>query len=99
YQRPLEIAGAVIRNQTVRLDELGQQVRMASLVIDLDRVFEDYVREVLVNGLEPNDWQVLNGNHLGVGFGGKLLFDSEPSEEANPDVVIRAKGSNRIAAI
>jgi 5-methylcytosine-specific restriction enzyme subunit McrC len=66
---------------------------MASLVIDMSKVFEGYIRAVLRSGLAGFDLQALDGNSMGPGFGGKLLFDGTPSEEANPDVVIRPKSS------
>lgn len=99
YAHPLEVALAVIRHQSIRLDEIGHQLRLASLVIDMDRVFEAYVRETLRRGLVEFGAQVLDGNRQGPGFGGKLLFDAQPSEQASPDIVVQALGAIAASAI
>jgi 5-methylcytosine-specific restriction enzyme subunit McrC len=62
---------------------------MASVVIEMNVVFEDYVRNVLeaATAGDPR-LDVLDGNHEGA----KRFFDSEPSEDANPDIVFRVDG-------
>jgi 5-methylcytosine-specific restriction enzyme subunit McrC len=58
---------------------------MPSIVIEMHRVFESYVRTVLADGVRDDErLDVLNGN----AEGRKPLYDEQPSEDATPDIVL-----------
>lgn len=89
YRNALDIARVVVTNAAVAMDRTGADVQMPSVLIQMDVVFESYVRTVLQRGIPPGSGlRVLDGN----GEGSKRLFDTEPSEPAKPDVVVVGVG-------
>ncbi len=98
YYRPaLDVATSIIREHAVDLEIQRAAVELPSLVLDMNKVFENYLRNTLhVYALEHN-WatRVLDGNSEGK----KLLFDSAPSEDATPDIVLRMPAPPEYLAI
>ena len=88
YRDALSVAAAIIEQRSVLIDSPGGSVRLPSIVINMNYVFEAYVRNVLHIHAETNDWpvEVLNGNEEGR----KDLFNRKPSEAATPDIVLKA---------
>jgi 5-methylcytosine-specific restriction enzyme subunit McrC len=85
YRNALDIARIVVTGAAIAIDRPGADVRMPSVLIQMDTVFESYVRTVLQRGIPSSSGlHVLDGN----GEGSKRLFDTEPSEPARPDVVV-----------
>jgi 5-methylcytosine-specific restriction enzyme subunit McrC len=87
YRNALDVALLIVQSSSIALDRIGSDVHMPSVLIQLDKVFERYVRTLLENGLALSlpSIRVLDGNSDGA----KTLFDSPPSEDANPDIVLR----------
>lgn len=90
YRDGLNVATAVIRQRTVLLDSPGGPVRMPSTVVNMNYVFEAYVRNVLrryvaARGLAAD---VLDGND----DGSRGLYDDRATPEATPDIVLRPTG-------
>jgi 5-methylcytosine-specific restriction endonuclease McrBC regulatory subunit McrC len=92
YQDALYLAMALISEQSVRFREEGE-LTLPSLLLDMDVLFEDYVREVLRRQLHqlPGAYRAWDGNQAPPAGGQKMLFDEQPSESASPDVVIRSE--------
>jgi len=88
YAEALAVARAIIEQRAVLIESSGSGVRLPSMVLNLNYVFEHYIRKILTLHAAGNGWtaQVLDGNKTP---GKKLLFNQPPSEDATPDVVIR----------
>ena len=86
YRGALDIAGAVIRRSGLALDRPGASLRMPSMLVNLEAVFEEYVRAVLRSHARRDGAGIIvrDGN----ADGKKLLFDAKPSSEATPDIVV-----------
>lgn len=93
YEDALRLAVTIIRDAGVTFDGRSDAILMSSLLIDMDNVFESYVRALLSDGLAAlsPEIRVLDGNKTGTSGGRKSLFDPPDLEEvhAKPDVVIR----------
>jgi 5-methylcytosine-specific restriction enzyme subunit McrC len=89
YRDALNVAVAVIQQRAVLIESPGREVRLPSIVMNMNYVFEAYVRNILQLHAETNSWsdEVLDGNESP---GRKLLFNEKPSEYATPDIVLRA---------
>lgn len=91
YYRPaLDLALAIVRRYAVDVEVTRRGVKLPSMVLDMDSIFEGYLRNALraeaaARGGEGVD--VLDGNSVGK----KPLFDEPPSENATPDIVFRAE--------
>lgn len=90
YRDPLSLAVAIVREQAIVFDREGHNLRLSSLILNMNDVFEGYLRSVLRTYSQDEHWlgRVLDGNSAG----GKLLFDKRPSVPANPDIVIALSG-------
>jgi 5-methylcytosine-specific restriction enzyme subunit McrC len=86
YGRALRLAQMIIGSRGVKLLPGGTEVSLASLLVDMEDVFERYVRRVLSVGLA--DCTVLNGNEEGA----KPLYDDRSAPPVNPDAVVRRSG-------
>lgn len=90
YRNALDIARLVVRSSSLAFDRAGADLQMPSVVIEMFKVFENYVRQTLVNASAGvADPAVLDGNRDGK----KDLYDTPPSDEATPDIVINVAGS------
>lgn len=87
YRDALNVAVAIIEQRAVLLEQVDGAVRLPSLVLNMNNVFEGYVRNVLSLHAKQERWalEVLDGNTAGR----KLLFNKKPSEDATPDIVLR----------
>jgi 5-methylcytosine-specific restriction enzyme subunit McrC len=85
YRNALDVASLIVRSSSIAFDRAGSDVHMPSVAIEMDKVFERYIRAVLDTGLAPfrPSLSVLDGNTQGA----KPLFDAPPSEDATPDIV------------
>jgi 5-methylcytosine-specific restriction enzyme subunit McrC len=87
YYRPaVDLAAAIVEEHGARLESRGGFLKLPSVVLDMSKLFENYLRNVLVAEARRRNWpeRVLDGN----GPGSSLLFDEEPSEKATPDIVV-----------
>jgi 5-methylcytosine-specific restriction enzyme subunit McrC len=85
YRNAIDVARLVVTSSSLSFDRPGADVAMPSIVIEMHRVFESYVRTVLADGVRDDETlDVLNGN----AEGRKLLYDEQPSEDATPDIVL-----------
>lgn len=90
YYRPaLDIAVAIVLEHAIKLEGQKTAVELPSLVLNTGKVFESYLRTTLrQHALDgPSDIEVLDGNTEGK----RPLFDSPPSEDATPDIVLRSR--------
>jgi 5-methylcytosine-specific restriction enzyme subunit McrC len=88
YYRPaLDLGVAIIRRHAMDIEAKHQIFDLPSLVLDMNKIFESYVRNTLqVEEAKVNlEVEILDGNTAGK----KLLFDDPPSEDATPDIVYR----------
>jgi 5-methylcytosine-specific restriction enzyme subunit McrC len=90
YKPAMRLALAVIGGKAISFDLPGEEVNLPALLLNLEEVFEEYLRNVLRRELVGRrDIYVLNGND-GEPIGAKkLLFDTQPSDDATPDIVLR----------
>jgi 5-methylcytosine-specific restriction enzyme subunit McrC len=91
YYRPaLDLAVAIVRRYAVDVEVTGRGVDLPSMVLNMDSIFEDYLRNTLQAeaGRAGVGVDVLDGNAAGK----KPLFDDPPSETATPDIVFRDAG-------
>jgi 5-methylcytosine-specific restriction enzyme subunit McrC len=87
----LNIAVTIIRGLDVSLFNPDADVLMASMIVEMDVLFERYVLRVLQLGITSrNDHlKVMDGN-IGPPDGGqKALFEDSEKPEANPDIVVK----------
>ncbi len=91
YKASINIAVTIIRDRGVAFDVEGDEILLPSLLIDFDKVFENYLRAILRSKIHgfSYDMYVLDGNEGGEYGGKKMLFDSLPSEAAKPDIVFK----------
>lgn len=96
YRQAIGLAVMIIEERSVELEGVGDDVELSSLLVELDDVFEDYVRIVLQRELAPLEPQfsVVDGNLAGNGGGQKCLFDDGGAPPANPDIVAVDTGAN-----
>lgn len=88
YYRPaLDLAMAIVRRYAVDVEVTHRGVDLPSMVLDMDSIFEAYLRNTLQAEAARAGWRVavLDGNTAGK----KPLFDDPPSENATPDIVFR----------
>ena len=88
YRDALNVALAVIRQQGIVLEGSSGSVRMPSVVVNMNYVFEAYIRNILrryvaAHGIAA---RVLDGNDEGR----RGLYDGKAEPEATPDIVLEA---------
>lgn len=90
YADALQLAKAVIRERGVSFADCESDVRLASLLIKMDDVFEAYLRNSLQKRMVEAEatLRVLNGNRSGPSGGALPLFDNFDEPVANPDIVV-----------
>jgi len=81
--RATRLARLIVTGQGIELPVGGSDVVLPSFLVDMESVFEKYVRHVLRSRLV--DAEVLEGNAEGE----KPLFDDRTEPPANPDVIIQ----------
>jgi 5-methylcytosine-specific restriction enzyme subunit McrC len=88
YYRPaLDLALMIVRQHAVDMEAKRRALVLPSIVLDMDKVFEGYLRNLLREEVvrAGRGRKVLDGNTDAK----KLLFDRPPSELATPDIVFR----------
>ena len=83
YVRALRLARLIVAGHGVELRGDGEDISLPSFVINMEALFEDYVRHVMATQL--NGVEVLNGNT----DGSRPLFDNSSAPKATPDIVVR----------
>jgi len=84
--RATRLAQAIISDRCVELPVGGTDVFLPSLVLDMEALFERYVRAVLTE--KVTEYLVLDGNKEG----SKPLFDDQREPPAQPDIVFLSRG-------
>lgn len=115
YYRPaLDLSILILQGIGIALDLGGDDVRLSSLLIDTNRLFEHFVRVSLAKHAKRHNWpvDVLDGNAEGrvdlysvpdpppapLGAPMRALAESDPGK-AQPDIVLRAfDGSHTLVA-
>lgn len=96
YAKPLRLALTILSNKVVSLIGHGREVELSSYIIDFEKLFEDYLRQVLRTRI-PNMQPGAN-----VRSGGdepkKLLFDDAEEHTADPDIIIDIPPDKRVVA-
>ena len=91
YRPALDLALSILSQQAVVIDQTGKRLQMPSLLIDLDHVFEGYIREVLRLAADREGWPcaILDGNKQPPTGAQSQLFHQPDDEhvETSPDVV------------
>ena len=87
YESVIRICQMIVDDIGVELRYSGEDIELSSFVIDLESVFERYLRNILRASslLISKGAQVLDGNAEGRGY----LFCDTNQYEAKPDIVIR----------
>lgn len=106
YYQALRLATIIARDSGVAFGERGGDVDLTSMVVNLEKVFEEYLRLVLAGRLDDAriGIRVLDGNDTGFGGGAKRLFDIKNQDEigkkrnATPDIVLRRSDADESSA-
>ncbi len=102
YYRPaLDLALAIMDRQAIVVEQSGSHLELPSLVVDMSKVFEAYIRESLIRNARERAWlvDILDGNKQPPeGGAGRLFQHQEASVPAAPDVVLRSRASGSGAA-
>lgn len=95
YLPAIQLAKYVIEGRSIDFDRIGEELTLPSLLIDLQDVFERYLRTAIRLQVERLAYgiSILDGNLQAPNGGAKELFDTRPSVDANPDIVVRQAGS------
>lgn len=101
YADALMVAQLIIYDAGLAIRGPGGVATLPSILIDMAKAFEDYIRRVLVNGLsDDNDVEVKDGNKGGDDGAKVSLFDPAREGLANPpvtpDIVIYVRGKARL---
>lgn len=83
YSRALRLAKLIVAGHGIELQGQGEGVSLPSFLIDMERLFEDYMRHVFATHVTGAE--VLNGNREGA----KPIFDDRREPRATPDIVCR----------
>ena len=83
YLHALRLARLIVSGHGIELRGDGEDVSLPSFLINMETLFEDYVRHVVTSQLIGIE--VLNGNT----DGSRPLFDSSSAPKATPDIVVR----------
>ncbi|MFC5949760.1 hypothetical protein ACFQH9_15910 [Pseudonocardia lutea] len=95
YRAALGVSRSVILNRGVSLDSLGNEVNLPSIVVNMNYVFEGYVRNTLRERMADLPFGVLDGN----GDGATSLFLEHREPKATPDVVVVDAAGRVVLAI
>jgi 5-methylcytosine-specific restriction enzyme subunit McrC len=97
YYRPaMQLALAIVRDRGIQVEGRGEDITIESLLLNLEDVFEAFLRNVLREGFRGRTGiTVLDGNKGNPEGGKKLLFDAAPSEDATPDIVVRREAGKQ----
>ncbi len=89
YQQSIQIAKAIIRDRGITFDGRKDEILMASLLVNMEKAFEEYIRKVLQNGMAmiSSEISVFDGNKRIPGGARKKLFDDVEMPEVTPDIL------------
>lgn len=87
YEPALRLAAAIVRNRGLQLRSEGG-LPLPSIVLNLEEVFEKYVRNILVRHAALMNLTVANGALLPPMGAQRPLFDGRPEPTAEPDIVV-----------
>ena len=83
YLHALRLARLIVSGHGIELRGDGEDVSLPSFLINMETLFEDYIRHVMATQLIGVE--VLNGNT----DGSRPLFDNSSAPKATPDIVVR----------
>ena len=86
YREPLWVAYLLMQSTIPDVSGEGF-ISLDSLVVDLSKVFEAFVRTVLSEGASANSWRVIDGNRKPFSF-----FESDGNYSVHPDIVLVERG-------
>lgn len=86
YREPLWTAYVILQGKVPDLAADGF-VSLDSLIVDLSRVFEAYIRQVLVDRAAPLGWRIVNGDKVVFPF-----FTDGNDYRVKPDIVVLKDG-------
>jgi 5-methylcytosine-specific restriction enzyme subunit McrC len=82
----------LIGNRSISLSVPSGEVDLLSFILNLEDLFEWYVRNVIRLALHKGDVQILDGNREGRSF----LFNDSRAMEVKPDVVVKIRHRTRL---
>jgi 5-methylcytosine-specific restriction enzyme subunit McrC len=90
YSSALSVAKMILKNQSVNIRSQGPDILLSSLLVNMEEVFEGYLRAVLTKHLNTNELSVLDGNLNEPAGAARPFFDEDTikGRPATPDVVI-----------
>lgn len=93
YIRAFRLARLIVSGEGIELPASGSDVALPSFLVNMESVFERYVRHTSLRCFP--DLEVLDGNRTGA----KPLFDDRRTPPANPDVVVRRPGGEYLLVL
>ncbi len=91
YYRPLEIATLILSRAAVSLERSGSDIQLETFILDLEDVFERYLRRAL-ELRAPATFAIKDGN----GDGARPLYDDREEPPARPDIIVEHAASPSI---
>lgn len=94
YRRALSFAALILSNGGLSLRDREGKIELSSILIDMEKIFEAYIRRILLESFPPDSpLRVLDGNKGEPAGAKRSLFETPPAGERNPDatpdIVIR----------
>lgn len=93
YGRALRLARLIISGDGIELPASGSDVSLPSFLVNMESLFEGYVRHIVWKRLP--DFNVLDGNRDGA----KPLFDDRRTPPANPDIVVNGENDECVVVL
>ena len=101
YFPAIVVAKAILLNQGINIRTRGKDIILPCILINMEEVFEAYLRAILERGLSTNGLAVLDGNLREPSGAARPLFDRPDTAvegiPACPDIVIRSSSASPIA--
>lgn len=98
YHEAVSLSVVLIKELGISLTNVGAEFALSTLVVDMSKVFEGYLRNSLKNKLQDRQLSVLDGNSRAPEGAATTLFLDDGlkrigrNEDATPDMVVKGKG-------
>jgi 5-methylcytosine-specific restriction enzyme subunit McrC len=101
YADALMVAQLVIYDAGISIRDAGGVAILPSILIDMAKAFEDYIRRVIANELEFDPRITVKDGNMGGEFGAKVdlftdVMDGITNPKVTPDIVIEVDGKPRL---
>ena len=85
YRQAVRLGTLLLLNAGISLRDRNGLIELDTILIDMEKVFESYARQLLIRKIRSNQLNVLDGNKGQPVGARKQLFGSVPAGSKNPD--------------